>query len=467
MNIFKRLYCRIFQLGFKAALPILPYREPTILDKLSDIADLLKENGIVTAFIVTDKGVRGAGIIDLGVKSLIKEGILYKIYDGTAANPTIDNVEQARKMYIDCGANAIIAIGGGSAMDCAKALGARIVKPKLSVNQMQGLLHIRKKLPLFIAVPTTAGTGSETTVAAVITDTAAKHKYPINDFSLIPHYAVLDPSVTMSMPKSITATTGMDALTHAVEAYIGKSTTQQTRAMSEEAVALISKYLKRAYDNPKDAEARKGMLRAAYCAGVAFTKSYVGYVHAVAHSLGGQYGVAHGLANAVILPYFLEEYGNACAKQLARLALAAGIANEAEATDVKATAEKFIEWVRQLNKSMNIPSFISGIKEEDIPTLAKHADAEGNPLYPVPKLMDKDELAVMYKIIGNKGKEAGKSSASKPVAEKKLPAKQPAKKPSASKSGVNKQAAKKTAAKPAAKKAAPAKKNNNSKGLNK
>ena len=285
-------------------------------------------------------------------------------------------------------------------MDCAKAAGARIVKPKQSIRQMKGLLKVHKKLPLLIAVPTTAGTGSETTLAAVITDSEKRHKYPINDFSLIPRYAVLDYHETTGLPRQITATTGMDALTHAVEAYIGGSTTKETRQMAEEAVHLVYQYLKAAYDDGQDKEARSGMLKAAYCAGVAFTKSYVGYVHAVAHSLGGQYGTPHGLANAVTLPIVLKIYGPACEKKLARLAKNAGVVDR-KMKDQEA-ALRFVDWIVQMNDSMEIPRHLPEICEEDIPVMARHADQEANPLYPVPMLMNRRELEeIYYKVKGS------------------------------------------------------------------
>lgn len=310
-------------------------------------------------------------------------------------------------MYLDEGCKALIAFGGGSSMDCAKACGARIVRPKKPVQKMRGLLQVMHRLPALIAVPTTAGTGSKTTLAAVITDSETKHKYPINDFSLIPHYAVLDPAVTAGLPAGLTATTGMDALTHAVEAYIGRSTTAHTRAMAIEAVQLIRQYLKRAYDNGQDLEARAKMLRAAYCAGIAFTQSYVGYVHGVAHSLGGQYGLPHGLANAIILPWFLEEYGPACHHRLGELARKTGVA-PADASDAEA-AGIFIAWVREMNDSMGIPRTVDCIQPEDIPQMAAHADQESNPLYPVPKLMDAEELAHMYDVIAG-SQTAGKGA---------------------------------------------------------
>ncbi len=399
MNIIKKAYCRTFQFCFRVALPFLPYREPEILNGMPEIARVLKEQKLNRVLIVTDKGISSLGLLD-GLKAALEdENIFYTVYDETVPNPTIANVEAARQRYLDCHCQAIIGFGGGSSMDCAKAAGARIVKPRQSVNQMKGLLKVMKKLPPLFAVPTTAGTGSETTLAAVVVDEKTHHKYPINDFSLIPRYAVLDYHVTLGLPQSITATTGMDALTHAVEAYIGRSTTRHTRAMAVEAVQLIRTYLKRAYDDGQDVEARTNMLRAAYCAGIAFTQSYVGYVHGVAHSLGGEYGVPHGLANAVILPYFLEEYGESCVKRLGRLARKCGIASKKD-SDILAS-QKFIDWVREMNDSMNIPRHIDGIHKEDIPRMAKNADKESNPLYPVPREMSAKELEKMYYVVGN------------------------------------------------------------------
>lgn len=394
MNPFSRLFCRGYQICFRLALPLLPYRQPELLTAVTDIPSLLQREHIGRALLITDAPLRALGLTQELEKALSQAGIACAVYDGVVPNPTVDNVEQCRALYLESGAQAMIAFGGGSPMDCAKAAGARIARPQKAVQAMGGLLKVLRKTPLLIAVPTTAGTGSETTLAAVITDPATHYKYPINDFALIPDAAVLDYHVTLGLPKQITATTGMDALTHAVEAYIGRSTTKLTRAMAEEAVTLIAKYLLRAYRDGQDAEARTQMLQAAYDAGIAFTRSYVGYVHGVAHSLGGQYGVPHGLANAVILPYFLEEYSPSCHKALARLARKAGIAEETSADEPAARA--FIAWVWEMNRAMEIPSCIPEIRAADIPALAAHAAKESNPLYPVPKLMDARELETMY-----------------------------------------------------------------------
>ncbi len=399
MNVFKKIYCRVYQTIFKILLPVLPYREPKLLDGTDAVADLLKERGVRTVLVVTDGDLVKLGLLDGLTKSLKKADIKRATYDDVTPNPTVSQVEQARRVYVESGADAIIAFGGGSPMDCAKITAARVAKPNQSINDMKGLLRIGKKLPLLIAIPTTAGTGSEVTLAAVITDDKTHHKYPINDFCLIPRYALLLPEITTGLPPFVTATTGMDALTHAVEAYIGRSTTPYTRKNAIRAVRLINENIVTAYSDGKNVAARKNMLYASYYAGIAFTRSYVGYVHALAHALGGKYNVPHGLANAVILPYFLKEYGKSVTKKLAKLARATDIALPDDDND--AAAAKFIDRVEQLNRILNIPDHLDGIKCEDLSLLAAYADKEANPLYPVPRLMDKKQLSEMFKKIGN------------------------------------------------------------------
>ena len=410
MNQVRKIYCRAFQTVFKIALPVLPYRKPKLAGSVKALPEIIEKNNCSRVLIITDPGIQKLRLTARLERALKDAGMFYRIYGKTCANPTTDNVYEALELYQENACDAIIGFGGGSSMDCAKAVGARVVKPNQSLAKMKGILKVHKRLPLLIAVPTTAGTGSETTLAAVITDSATHHKYPVNDFVLIPRYAVLDYRVTTGLPRQITATTGMDALTHAVEAYIGGSTTKLTRKMAETAVRLIRDNLKEAYDHGDNAKARENMLHAAYCAGIAFTRSYVGYVHGVAHSLGGRYGIPHGLANAVILPYFLEAYGKSCEKRLGKLARICGIAPES--ADDHAASRNFIRWVRQMNHSMDIPDTLDGIREEDISQMAAHADKESNPLYPVPRLMDADELAGMYLEIAGKRQVSGTVHAS-------------------------------------------------------
>lgn len=397
MNPVKKLYCRTFQTVFKIALPFLPYRKPKVIGSVKALPDIILKKKCSKVLIITDSGIRKLGLTRRLEKVLDAAGIPCIIYDKTVANPTTVNVAEAVKLYLDNGCDCIIGFGGGSSMDCAKAVGARIAKLKQSLAKMKGILKVRRKLPLLMAVPTTAGTGSETTLAAVITDAQTRYKYAINDFPLIPRYAVLDPKVTLSLPPFITATTGMDALTHAVEAYIGNSTTYGTRKDALLAVKLIFENIDAAYEDGSNVEARRNMLHASFYAGCAFTKSYVGYVHAIAHSLGGEYNVPHGLANAVILPMLLEAYGEKIHKKLARLAIAAGLADED--TPCSEAAGQFIRAVKDMKKRFGIGVHIPEIQETDIPKLAHYADKEANPLYPVPVLMDAAKLESFYRIL--------------------------------------------------------------------
>ena len=394
MNTLRKIYCRAFQKAFHIAIPFLPYRKPKIAGSVKELPEIIMRHKCTHVLIITDGGIMKLGLTRRLEKALKEAGISYTIYDKTVANPTTVNVREALELYHKEGCDAIIGFGGGSSMDCAKAVGACAVKPNQSLAQMKGILKVHKKLPLLMAVPTTAGTGSETTLAAVITDADTRYKYAINDFPLIPRYAVLDPKVTLSLPPFITATTGMDALTHAVEAYIGNSTTIDTRRDALKAVKLIFENIDIAYEHGDNIQARRNMLHASFYAGCAFTKSYVGYVHAVAHSLGGQYNVPHGLANAILLPLVLREYGSCIDKKLHRLAIAAGLADKN--TPDHEAAELFIRAIEEMKERFEIVNIVKEIQETDIPKLAHYADKEANPLYPVPKLMDASELEKFY-----------------------------------------------------------------------
>lgn len=408
MNVLKKCGYRIFQKSMWCAMWFLPWNQNkgTLSGAgcVKELPKFLKDKGFKSILIVTDGGLYKLGMADPILAACEAEGMKGCVYHDVVPNPTIGNIEDGLAMYKENECDAIVALGGGSAMDCAKGIGARVACPKKSVPQMKGVLKIMltgHKLPPLVAIPTTSGTGSEATLAAVISNPETHEKYPINDPFLIPRYVVMDPELTKSLPKHITSTTGMDALTHAVEAYIGGENTRQTKADAVEAVKLINTYLKRAYDNGNDLEARNEMQRAAYLAGKAFTRAYVGYVHAVAHTLGGEYGVPHGLANAVILPHVLKAYGKSAHKKLAQLAdiIQLGGNNDEE------KANNFIAWVENLNASMEIPTRILArdgskvIEEERLPKMIEHALQEANPLYPCPQVWGKEEIEKIYRII--------------------------------------------------------------------
>ena len=394
MNIFKKIYSRTYQIVLRVAMPFLPYRQPKILTNYLALCDVLKSNNINSVLFVADKNLIDLGLTKELISKLDSEKIKYHVYDKTVPNPTTDNVLEGLEMYKQNDCQAIVALGGGSIMDCAKAIGAKVARPNKDLSKMEGILKVRKKTPLIFAIPTTAGTGSETTIASVITDSKTRHKYAINDFVLIPSYAILDASLTLGLPPKITATTGMDALTHAVEAYIGRSTTKKTREYALNAMRLIFDNILVVYKDGKNLNARKNMLKASYLAGLAFTQSYVGYVHAVAHSLGGKYNVAHGEANAIILPVVLKKYGKSIYKKLQKICFTLNLCDKN--LSKQECAELFIKKIEELNEQMKIGKTIPQLKLDDIPALAKTADKEANPLYPVPTLYDARQLQSIY-----------------------------------------------------------------------
>ena len=385
MSLYK-LYCRAFQTCMKIGAAFLPWGDPVLLTSTGTLSQHIKAKKISRVLIVTDQGIVHLGLLETLLKTLKEQHIAAAMYDQTQPNPTVENIGQARKLYLEQNCQAIIGFGGGSPMDCAKLVGARIARPRKPLLKMRGLFKVLKKLPPVFCVPTTAGTGAETTIAAVFMDPAKQVKLPVMDpFCLRPAIMVLDPKLTVSLPPHLTATTGMDALTHAVEAYIGRSNTKKTKAKALEAAKLIFSNIELAYADGKNLIARENMMMAARAAGTAFTRAYVGNVHAIAHALGAFYNVPHGFANAVIMPYVLDFYGEKTSDKLAELSSAAGISGD------------FVAAIRAMNERMGIPATFGCIKEEDIPALVAHALKEANPLYPVPVIMNKTQCAALIK----------------------------------------------------------------------
>ncbi len=399
MNFIQKAYARTFQSVMRLAAYFLNFKRPITIETETSglvVIAIAKKRGLSRFLLVTDPGIAQIKLMQPLVETMTQADLKVVIYDRTVANPTIDNIEEALSLYHKNDCQALIGFGGGSAIDCAKGVYARLSRPRKTISQLRGLLKVGRRRSVLIAVPTTAGTGSEATLAAVITDGKTHEKYAINDPHLIPDYAILDVSLTYKLPKHITASTGMDALTHAVEAYIGRANTRQTRRSALSAIALINEYLYQAYINPGDSTARRNMQRAALEAGVAFTRAYVGHVHALAHQLGGYYQVPHGLANAVILPMVLDELGCRAERKLAQLA--DWLSLTTKQADRRAKARAFITWVEQLNVKMNLKNeFGHLIKDEDIPILAARAYREAFPLYPVPALWPPARYQAIYK----------------------------------------------------------------------
>lgn len=391
------LYARTYQAAYRGISKFLPWRTPLLVageGSVIESVNELKHRQVTRFLLVTDQAMTDLGLYQPFVERAAEVHIEAVPYDQTVPNPTITNIEQAYALYKEQNCQAIVAFGGGSVIDCAKGVAARVAQPNKLIPDMKGQLKVRKATPFLMAIPTTAGTGSEGTVAAVISNPESKEKYAVNDTVLIPDVAVLDPNLTVGLPAALTATTGMDALTHAVEAFIGHSNTPETEAYSKEAVELIFKWLPVAYQDGTNIEARRAMQKASYLAGLAFTRAYVGNVHAVAHTLGGYYNVPHGLANAVLLPVLLRFYGEAVTPRLAKLAEYAGV-SEAGKSALE-NAETFIRKIEEMNNEMNIPTKIEGIEEKDIKEMAKKANKEANPLYPVPVIMSKKDFESIY-----------------------------------------------------------------------
>ena len=397
--IFSIIYCRTVQFVFRWFAYLLLWRRPKRVvghGMLSKLPSMLLEKKFDRILLITDKFLGQTANFKTLLKECDEAGIKTFVFDETVPNPTIENIEDAAKMYKVNKCKALVAFGGGSPIDCAKAAGIRIVRPYVPFGFLKGMLKVWVRIPYLVAIPTTAGTGSEVTVTTVVSDHKNKKKYPINDLVLIPRLAILDSNLAIDLPPHLTSTTGMDALTHAVESFINRSNTRKTEEHAIRATKLIFENLVVAYKNGQDIHAREHMLKASHFAGLAFTRGYVGYGHSVAHALGAFYELPHGLANAILLPYTVESYGAAATKRLALLAKKAEIVDANLSDEV--AAKEFIAKIRELNVQLDIPTHIDCLVEKDLPALVDHALAEGNPFYPVPKIFGKKEMENLFKI---------------------------------------------------------------------
>ena len=386
------LGCKFFT--FREAVPV------TGRGCRKEIPGVLKKLGVKKVLVVTGRHV-GKSIAPEIIENIRLSGLEAVHYSEVTANPTTTTVYEIKDMYMKEGCDGFFAIGGGSPIDAAKAAACLCARPRATLNDLAGLLKIMKNIPPFVAVPTTSGTGSETTMAAVVTDAETHHKYAIMDPHIIPDYAVMDPELVVGLPQKTTSATGMDALCHAVESYVSvMNRPEKSRRYAEEATVLIFRYLERAYNDGSDMEAREKLMEAAYKAGWSFGRTGVGNVHAIAHTLGGLYNTAHGLANAVILPIVLEDYGKAVCKPLARLAELAGIKTDGSDEE---KAKAFIAEIYAMNKRMDMPEGFAFIEEKDIPQMCAYACSEANPTYPVPVIYDKPHFEKLIREIKRRG----------------------------------------------------------------
>lgn len=388
---------RSFHFVLKYAQHVIP--SPDIISgsgAVNDLAVRMKSDGVKKAILVTDKVLMELGLPQGLLDALQSQGIDYCVYDNVEPNPSIDSVEEIRALYLDEKCNGIVAFGGGSAMDAAKVAGARVRYSWREVTKMTGSLrYMILPIPKFYCVPTTSGTGSEATIAAVISNKANREKIVVKSFAFVPKAAALDPDLTINLPKPITAATGMDALTHAVEAFVGVNGSNFSNEHAEKATKLVMENLLECYHNGKNTEARKNMAEASLFAGMAFTRAAIGYVHAIAHNLGGLYGVPHGLANAIIMPYVLDFYLGTIDDKLAHLAGLSGI--ETTGKSDAQLAKEFIAKIRAMNEEMDIPTKVKELEIKDIELIAQRALAEAHPDYPVPKFMNEEECQQILK----------------------------------------------------------------------
>lgn len=394
------LFYRFVMLMTKIIMFFVPEAKPTVLSgegSSVQLVDTISNFGLKKVLIVTDAMLVQLGIITPIVDALKAKGIEPVVFDGVEPDPSFDVVDAGLAALKQNGCDGVLAIGGGSSIDAAKVM-ALAGNNEKTPRELEGKFVAKNPaLPLF-AIPTTAGTGSEVTVAAVISDKVDGSKKLVLDPKIVPLAAALDPKLMAGLPPHITAATGMDALTHAVEAYIATFATQQTDAYAVAATRMIVNNLETAYSDGGNMPAREAMAQGSFYAGLAFTKAFVGYVHAIAHQFGGKYHTPHGLANALVLPHILEYSKDKVADRLANLAVECGLGERSEGE--AALAQKFVDRVWAMNEAMGIPKTLEALQVKDIPEIAKAALHEAHYTYPVPKYMDMAQCqAILHKLL--------------------------------------------------------------------
>ena len=370
----------------------LPTRIEYGVGSTEKMADFANELGARKVLLVTDRGIETAGILTAITDRLSDARLEFDVFSDVEPNPKDHNVHAGARMARSLQADCLVAVGGGSPIDCAKAI-AVLATHEGQVRDYEGRDKISGNVLPLIAIPTTAGTGSEVTFSSVITDTAEGFKFTVKHASIAPRIALLDPQMTLTMPPGLTAATGMDALTHAIEGYTARVSEPLADAAALYAIELVTTYLKSAVREGSNMEARAGMLLGSVLAGIAFSHSDVASVHCIAEALGGKYDTAHGVCNAVVLPEVMEYNMDYCRERYARVASAMGISYKSEEDG----AHKAVEAVKQLAVDVELPSFSSfGVKQEDIEDLAHKSFVNGSNV-DNPRPMGKEDYLVLFK----------------------------------------------------------------------
>lgn len=390
-----------FQYGFKIGARFVKFRRPFLFNGPSssfDLCEHIADQGLSTLLVVTDETLLSIGLVQPLVDDLKARGMDVAVYSGVTPDPTVDQIESGLAALRDNRCTGILAVGGGSAIDAAKIIAARARNP-YRVAKMAGLFRIiRRPLPLY-AIPTTAGTGSEVTIAAVVSDPVRSRKFAIMDPKLVPRAAALDARLMTGLPARITIDTGMDVLTHAVEAYLSRNASLRTDADALYATRIVMEHLPAVVNDGDNLSGRHEMANASFRAGIAFTTAGVGWVHAISHQLGALYHLPHGYLNAVLLPAVLDLYRLSCQSRLAELARVSGLAT-AELTESE-LADAFIAHIRDLNSQFGLPSRIAQIRDVDVPSIARGALDETKWTYAVPVYMDTSRIESLIRSLAD------------------------------------------------------------------
>lgn len=398
MALIEYLLHSIVVLFLKLGPLLLPFPWPKTYEGQSGALELCRHmirKGHKRVLFVTSNTPVRTGLVQPLIAELEQGGIQVTLFHNIQPDPTVQQIEEVVAIHKANQCDAVLVLGGGSAMDAAKIIAARARNPRKSILQMAGLFKVTWGMQPLYAIPTTAGTGSEVSIGAVVTDTDAQRKIPVMDIRLLPKAVALDGGLMVGVPAEMTAMTGMDALTHAVEAYISKNSVRATSAMALEAVKIVMADLEAVVADGSQVEARHRMARASYIAGKAFTQVGVGYVHAIAHNFGALYHLPHGKANAIIMPYVLEYSLPTSARRLAELAKACGLAPAM--ADDQAAARVFIDRIKAMNAKFGIPTGVVELKAGDIPRIAQNAREEARFTYAVPRYMTQEQCEAVVR----------------------------------------------------------------------